>query len=307
MKRFHLTRYKLYSEKHAGLKLAVISDVHLSSLVPNQKLTAIINRLRDLAPDYVLIPGDLVDSNNALDSKKEQTRYLKWLEKLATVAPVLLAYGNHEFLRKTELEYVRDFNRNFWTQVAALPGVTILDNEASQDKNLYVVGLTLPEDYYGENATFAHPTTEDKPTLLDFLNAQQSLLTNLPSGKLKIALVHSPVYLKDPAVKKHFAEFDYLIAGHMHGGVVPPVLNELWSSDQGIIAPGRRLFPKNARFTLKKYSDKLIVAGAVTTFGECSTTTFLNALYPTELMLLEFKNAKKYSAAPEHQYKYLSW
>ena len=49
--------------------------------------------------------------------------------------------------------------------------------------------------------------------------------------------------LKDGVEK----EYDLLLSGHTHNGMVPKILNKLLKKNQGIIAPNKKLFPEIAR------------------------------------------------------------
>ena len=307
MKAFHLTTCKFYRPEHDGLKIAVISDLHFSPQVKDAKLSALTNFLKKLKPGYIFLPGDLIDSAAAVDDPREAERLLHHLEGIAKVAPLFISRGNHDSYRRQGDHWAEDRSEHFFADLAAIKNVHLLDNQSFSNKDLYVLGFTQPFDYYSTNfATITHPVPENRDKMIQSLRAlDQALLHNLPKHQLKFALIHSPVYLHDPAVLKELGEFDYFISGHMHNGVVPPPLDALWLSNKGIIAPSKNFFPSNVRRTIKTNDDKSIVAGPVTTFHEISGPLHLaNVLYPTYVTLLEFTKDKKYARKPYVGHKY---
>ena len=86
MKIFQETTYKLYrktplfSGQSKSLKIAVISDIHFSRLVKNLKLRAIIKQFEQARPDYIFMPGDLIDTLECVDSLSERERFLSFLK-----------------------------------------------------------------------------------------------------------------------------------------------------------------------------------------------------------------------------------
>ncbi|MBQ3310074.1 metallophosphoesterase [Candidatus Saccharibacteria bacterium] len=308
MKVFDLTTYKFYRPAHAGLKIAIISDLHFSHQVKDQKLAALTKFLKKLRPSYIFLPGDLIDYADMVDDVREAERLLRHLENIAKIAPLLISYGNHDFYRRTAGGWQEDRSESFFADVATLKNVHLLDDRAFTDQNIYALGINLGFNYYG-NGNLTHPGAEDKTLLLNKLKKMDSQLThNLPAKKLKFTLIHSPVHLHDRAITKELAEFDYFISGHMHNGVVPPVLDSLWLSSKGIISPTKNFFPPDVRRTIKTNDDKSIVVGAVTTFHHITGPLHLaNALYPTYVTLLEFTKDKKYAQKPYVGRKYYSW
>ena len=310
MKAFKLATYKFYRPKHAGLKIAVISDLHFGRILKDDKLEALANFLKKLQPDYILLPGDLIDHADMVDERQEAERLLNYLERVAKIAPLIISYGNHDFYRQGKKGWTEDRSESFFADVASLKNVHLLDNSVYSDKNIYAFGLTQDFDYYNyTDSGLVHPGEERKDLMLKKLKSlDANLLRNLPKKPLKFALIHSPVYLHDDEVLKELAEFDYFISGHMHNGVVPPVLDGLMLNSRGLIAPTKNLFPPNVRRTIKTNDDKSIIAGPVTTFHNAAGPLKLaNVLYPTHVTLLEFSNDKKYARKPYVKYKYFSW
>lgn len=296
----HITTYKLYHPSISDdFKIVGMSDLHFSVKVSDAKMECLYERLLEMNPNYLLIAGDLIDSS-AIE-EIEKTRLLRWLEKLSHLCTICISIGNHEFYK---YEKYRDtdgkkhkskpyFNSNFFHKISNIPNIYVLNNDSYENDNFYVAGITLPYDYYKATPSYHG---EHKEILMETLKSERKLLANLPKDKVKLAMIHSPIYLQDKDVKEELVEFDYLLAGHMHNGCVIPGLYEIWNTSYGLISPHKTPFPKNARNTLKTKEDKLIVNGALVTFQECTKyMQAFNVLFPMYLTELDFTNDKSYN------------
>ena len=82
-------------------------------------------------------------------------------------------------------------------------------------------------------------------------------------------MIHSPYQLTNPVISKYFKDYDILISGHMHEGMVPPILDDVIHSNYGLIAPSKFLFPKNVRGTVRTDNGQyLIISGGITKIAE---------------------------------------
>ena len=130
---------------------------------------------------------------------------------------------------------------------------------------------------------------------------------NSSKKKTKIMLVHSPVHITNEAVKEKLKEFDFIFAGHMHNGVVPPLLNEVWRGHSGILTPSKHLFTNhNTRTGL--YDNQLIVLGAVTTIQKgAGALHVFNRAFPTNYATIETTKNETYARKPDIRKKYEKW
>ena len=321
MKLFHETNIKFYSKSKTP-KICVISDIHFSYRVKSKKLNALLEKLKARKPDYIFIPGDLVDSTDMVKNEAEAKRLLNWLEKLGSFTTVLISEGNHDVYKKSSKEHKKETgdkweaikNTDFLKRINELKNVHFLDNNSYEDNNVYVFGLSSSPDYYKlfskdkKRISLFKPGNEDVEVMLKELDdLNQKLITKLPKGKLKFALIHSPVALADPRVQAELEEFDYFISGHMHNGLVPPVVDELWRSDRGVVDPTKNLLATRTRTSRKSLAGKSIIAGAVTTWHE-SVGAFhnLNVFYPCYFMTLEYTKNEQYKK-PFVKKKYLNY
>ena len=293
MKLFHETNYKIYNEKaNKNLSFVILSDLHFSYRIKNDKLDRIFNEVKNIKPDYILFPGDIIDSTDMIKDHKEEKRFLSWLKKLGTIAPVLMSLGSHDFFKKDLKKWKYNFDEKFYKKMDSVENVYLLDNSSYEDKNIFVVGYTQSFEYYHPNKilNIFKPINEDKSIMLkEVKELNKKIKTN--SKKLNLLLVHSPVCVIEPEILKELNNYDFFISGHMHNGCVPPVLYELWNSTRGLIAPNFQLFPKNERNTLRKRGDKLLVNGPLTMFHECTgLLDKVNIFFPSYFSTLNITN-----------------
>ena len=316
MKIFQETIYKLYrktplfSGQSKSLKIAVISDIHFSKLLKNAKLRAIKQQFELSRPDYIFIPGDLIDTLECVDSESERQRFLNFLQNLTAISSVrkmIVGLGNHDFYRIPENKkgwlIVRD--NDFFEALRRIPNLVLLDDQTYQDDDIFCFGYTQKKSYYTEDGVnFA----ENAEAQLEDLTKTLANLPEPPTDKLKFALIHAPTHLQTPDIEFLLQPFDYILSGHMHNGIVPPVLDEFWRNQKGIISPTKKLFSGACRHTLKTYDDKLIVVGPVTTFhAHLGLLEKLNVFYPTYLTYLEISDKKTYARKPYVKHTYKNW
>ncbi len=180
-----------------GLKSDVVlmhmPDIHVGHHRGKAYLAKIVAETNRHKPDMVLINGDLVDSNVAL-----QTDALSPLSDLE--APVFFTGGNHENYVDTE-EVLKRLTGY---------GATVLHNEVVEIRGIYLVGL----DYMNpdENTFDMHPS-KDKRTIKGVLRALP-----LKDDKPSVLMHHSPVGVGYAAEKG----IDLMLSGHTHAGQVFP-------------------------------------------------------------------------------------
>ena len=175
------------------LAIMQISDVHLGHHRGREYLLKIIDETNKQNPDLVLITGDLVDAELAL-----QQNNLKPLSGFN--APVYFVKGNHEEYAGTEraLQLIGENN------------IRILHNEVIETHGIQLIGL----DYLkADEETFdMHPS--NNPNTVKSALAEIDLKQGIPS----ILMSHSPVGAKYADA----AGINLMVSGHTHGGQIFP-------------------------------------------------------------------------------------
>ncbi len=283
----HTTSYKLYNPKaHDIVRFSAISDLHFSYTLSNKKLLLIANKLTEINPNYILFPGDVIDSVDMIKDTHERKRLLSWLSDIATIAPTLISLGSHDYYQKKEhggWQYHPD--EAFYNEVNNLPNVSLLNNASYQDSDVFVTGITQSYAFYHLGAKH----DENKEALITDLKS--NLPQTIPDDKLALLLIHSPIHLADFDVLELLSKYDLVICGHMHNGCVPPIIYELWKTTRGFISPKKAFFPPYERNTLKTRQDKILVNGPLTMFQECTGPLQLaNIIYPIYNSVIDYSN-----------------
>lgn len=203
-----------YSEELPG-KIAVVSDLH--NTLYGKRNETLLNELRDIAPDVVFIPGDLV-TNASKNNRVAYTFLTDLINELHI--PVYYSLGNHEqkFLKRSPERY-----RKYVSAIKKL-GVHYLDNAFEEySEHVSIGGLTIPFDCYKKGFGTKPLTVQDV----------HNCIPNIPDG-IRLVMCHNPVWF--PVYEQ--CGYDIVFAGHLHGGIIRlPLLG-------GVISPQWKLFPK---------------------------------------------------------------
>ncbi len=222
LKKFNVTHYEFFSEKASlELKLAVISDLHSFSYgTGNERL---LRAIKEAAPDFILIPGDLIVTAAA----EKYGISLSFAEELAKLrVPVYFTNGNHEtraLLPDSEsLEAYQEYRRGLESA-----GIHLLNNESVRTMAgtmpVRISGLELPLSCYEK---WKKPHLEEH-YLTDSLGQASD-------DCLQILLAHHPAFARQYAAWGA----DITVCGHNHGGLIciPGI--------GSIISPQFMLFPE---------------------------------------------------------------
>ena len=182
-----------------GLRIAQLSDLHVSSVFTRDRVEEIVERTNALKPDLIALTGDFVDG-----TPQKRGYDLEPLKNLKAKYGVFGIEGNHE-------HYV-DYDG--WMRFMPTLGMTWLKNASASvqinGKTVSVIGLTDPmAQRYGRELPDIEKASANVP-------AQPSL---------RLLLSHQPKYA---ALYKGKA--DLMLSGHTHGGQVlalNPVVGKL--------------------------------------------------------------------------------
>lgn len=169
------------AEKLAGLRIAQVSDIHLSRFTSPEKLQSAISRVNRLQPDLVALTGDFVG---------HEAHYAPGLiEPLRMLEPPAYAvYGNHDLW--TDRDAVG-------SALAETPVNLLVNQNAEAAPGLIVAGL--------DDAWSGHP----RPQLA---------LAGTHSGYTNLLLCHEPDYINH--IHRAELPVALQLSGHSHGGQV---------------------------------------------------------------------------------------
>ena len=255
-------------ETKRDITIIHLSDIHFNIDTRMKTLNKIREEIYKNNPDYVVITGDLIDTPAITKNKKKIKQLLMFLTDISNFTKLLISIGNHDVWNNSDYKFFNNLNQ--------LNNIYVLDNQAYKDDYIYIAGFTLPPRYY-YNIT----GKESLDTLLETITPHKKILRNLPLNIPKIALIHSPVLIPKKEVLDLFKEYDIILSGHTHNGMVPRFLEKIFPKNRGIIAPNKRIYPSIARGVIEKtlgtHKITLIISGGVTKLSK-HTGKILNRL-----------------------------
>ena len=173
-----------------GLRVAQISDLHMSSLLRRDWVAAVVDIVNKARPDLIVLTGDMVDGHpdHRMDSARE-------LQRLTAPLGVYACVGNHEYYSGYAA----------WVRVFGDLGLRMLLNGHAtldvDDAQLVLAGVTDPVA-----RTFGLPGPD--------LGAA---LSGAPDDAPRILLEHRP----GMAALRARQGIDLQLSGHTHGGQAP--------------------------------------------------------------------------------------
>lgn len=176
----------------SGMKIVLISDLHLGAVNSENRLEKIVDEVNRLKPDLVCIPGDLF--NDYFGSIQDPKKAIRTLKKLKATYGVYASLGNHD-AGKT-FSQMLDFLKQ--------SDITLLNDEYSViGDRLILVGRLDPNPIggYGELAR------------RDIGDLFEEMDPDLPV----VVMDHTPINLDEYGEK-----VDLILSGHTHKGQVFP-------------------------------------------------------------------------------------
>jgi len=214
-----VTKYDLNVYKASGnldtLKVIMVSDIHLGIMVDNNRLTDMVNKINDLKPDIVLIPGDIIDSSIEPFVKENMSDNFK---RIKSKYGVYASLGNHDGMGSNVDDVVKKFEN---------AGITVLrDNSILINDSFYVIGRQDP--------SLERATKVKRKDLL-------SLVNGLDKSKSFLLMDHQPANLSEP----ENLGIDLQVSGHTHRGQIFPaniITNKIFEIDYGYLKKNNSQF-----------------------------------------------------------------
>ena len=107
-------------------KIALFADIHYSKKYPLKNLNKIIENININKPDYICIPGDIIDDATIIDDK-EIEYLINFIKELTKISKVILSYGNHDELVIKKHQYKK--TTTFFKNLNKIQNLYFLDNE----------------------------------------------------------------------------------------------------------------------------------------------------------------------------------
>ncbi len=182
--------YISFSKSSKGLKIAHLSDLHVNHIHIQKK--KLINKLKEVNPDIVLISGDYIET------EKDIPKALDLIKAIADIFPVYLTLGNHDHKAH---QIINKGVEGFIEQLEQTGAVVLNNASVSICKNSTTYNIIGIDDL-----------KRGKPDLAKaFANVNSSF-----QNHINIVLSHNPDTLL--TLSQHHT--DYFLCGHFHGGQI---------------------------------------------------------------------------------------
>ncbi|QGQ96336.1 metallophosphoesterase [Paenibacillus psychroresistens] len=203
-------KYEILIPKAAGemkqLRIAAASDLHLGSIVRNKHLQRLVDQVKALKPDLILLPGDILDDDIEPFIRHRMSEQMQELKAPLGTYAIL---GNHEYIGGKIEEFVK--------QMKAIDIEVLMDRSVMIADSFYVIGRK-DRSAYGRDGV-------DK------------LLEGVDKAFPLIMMDHQPYHLDQAAAQG----IDLQLSGHTHRGQMTPfhwITKRLYELDWGYLKKG---------------------------------------------------------------------
>ncbi len=170
---------------HNGLKIAHLSDLHMTGRIEQRWFEAVVEQVNQLEPDVIAITGDILEKEACWSWLPET------LGRLRAKQGVYFILGNHDFFV--------DASRT--RQILCDAGL------------IYVGGSRIATQWNGADVLIVG---NERPWSADPLDQEEAPVHGVDQRPLKLVLSHSP----DQLAWSRRQDADLMLAGHTHGGQI---------------------------------------------------------------------------------------
>lgn len=209
----HIVKFEVDDSKKRlknSINVILISDIHLGITFGKRRLMKMVERINSLAPDIVLIAGDIVDS--------DITPFMKLnlaieFSKLKSTYGTYAVLGNHDLMMGKSNEIAEELTKN---------GVNVLrDENILINDEFYLIGR---DDIISEKIGSPRKNIEE-------------LIGGLDESKFKMLIDHNPKY----SYEAENNNIDIQFSGHTHKGQIRPwafAVKRMYEIDHGYLKRG---------------------------------------------------------------------
>jgi predicted MPP superfamily phosphohydrolase len=208
-------KYEISIPKAAGemkqLRIVVASDLHLGSIVRNKHLQRLVEQVKALKPDLILLPGDILDDDIEPFIRHRMAEQMKELKAPLGTYAIL---GNHEYIGGKIEEFVKQMN--------AIDIEVLMDRSVIIADSFYVIGRKdRSAERFGAKGRMGI----------------EALLEGVDRAFPLIVMDHQPYHLDQSAAHG----VDLQLSGHTHRGQMAPfhwITKRLYELDWGYLKKG---------------------------------------------------------------------
>lgn len=207
--------YRVQIPKQAGnrnkLRIAMASDLHLGNIVGKRHLARLVNKVEQIEPDLILLPGDILDDDIEPFNRKNMSEVLG---KLKAPLGVYAVTGNHEYIGRKVPEFI--------VAMKAIGIRVLMDESILINDSFYIIGRK-------DKASGGFGGDKRKPI--------HELIAPLDRSFPLIMLDHQPSDIAKAAENG----IDLSVSGHTHRGQMMPnhfITKRMFELDWGYLKKG---------------------------------------------------------------------
>lgn len=233
-----------------GFKMLLLTDIHNRKI--NDKLLLTVKKYN---PDIILLGGDMITGNQG------NRNFIKLLSKLNN-KEVYYVYGNHEeACSKKEIKKIKKAVVN--NNINMINNKKITLKRKNSHINLY--GFCSKIRYYNYKKKLVLKSSDI-----------EEILGKPKKEDFNMLLSHNPLFYRA------YGNYDLVLSGHVHGGIVR-------FGSNGLLSPEHKFFPKYSSGVNKINNTTLVVSRGIG-FGSLLKLRINN---PSEAVIITLKKSNK--------------
>lgn len=240
-----------------------ISDIHYYNKKCIKRLNKILEKIKEIKPNYICITGDITDESNVYNEEY----FIDWLTTLASVSKVIICLGNHEYYLNCK-KNIFGLNHELIEKIKKIKKIYLLNNENKKIGKINFIGLNLTFEHYMINKE----SNENFKKYLKYVKTDKD--------SYNVLLCHTPSNIINNIDELNC---ELVLSGHMHGGITPHIFRKFFKNG-GLISPQKKLFPKNVYGHINVNDKNLIITSGITMFSHYHNLKFLNFFFAPEIV-----------------------
>ncbi len=226
--KFYATDYNLtspYFKSDFPARMMVASDVHYQPSVSRSLFTQLVQYARETQPDFILMPGDQIETINFIDNTENKEFFERIIRELSEIAILIIIPGNHEI---KDLNFKKNIEKDdtkaikYFESLNRIKNVYFLNNEQTKINGVTFLGFSPRIGSYKK--------INDKKTEEEVVEDYIKSGLRMAEEGYNVLLTHSSMQLLQKGVYYSISDFnqltDLVVAGHFHDAYLPKFLDK---------------------------------------------------------------------------------
>ena len=220
-KKFYEDQYTIASTNYNfdDKNLAIMSDIHYHPRVDKDLYMLLIEYARRTEPDFIIMPGDMIETNSFIDIGRERDFFEWFIRSLSEICPVVMIPGNHEI---HNLEVKTFFSKS--SSKESIKGMNFLES-LTKFKDIYFLNNTELNldgiNFLGFSPSIETYLKRDERTMDLWKEEYAKANFKVNPDKYNVLLIHNSFPLTaiaDSGDINDLNNYDLTISGHWHDG-----------------------------------------------------------------------------------------